>query len=95
MSPKLPRVDCRQLIQTLKHAGFEEQRQRGSHLHLRRASDGKRVTVPVHKGRIVPIGTLRAILRDAGISVEEFHELLKKGRRTRQEGSGSGGEATA
>jgi len=95
MSPKLPRVDCRQLIQTLKHAGFEEQRQRSKHLHLRRASDGKRVTVPVHKGRIVPIGTLRAILRDAGISVEEFHELLKKGRRTKQEGSGSGGEATA
>ena len=95
MSPKLPRVDCRQLIRALKRAGFEEQRRRGSHLHLHRASDGKRVTVPVHKGRIVPIGTLRAILRDAGISVEEFRELLKKGRRTRQEGSGSGSKATA
>lgn len=49
MSPKLPRVDFRQLIRALKRAGFEEQRRRGSHLHLRRASDGKRVTVPVHK----------------------------------------------
>ena len=78
MSPKLPRVDCRQLIWVLKRAGFEEQRQRGSHLHLRRTSDGKRVTVPVHKGRVVPTGTLRAILRDAGISVEEFRELLDK-----------------
>jgi len=37
MSPKLPRVDCRQLVRALKRAGFEEQRQRGSHLHLRRA----------------------------------------------------------
>ncbi len=76
MSPKLPRVDCQRLIRALKRAGFEEQRQRGSHLHMRRESDGKRVTVPVHKGRIVPIGTLRAILRDADISVDEFRELL-------------------
>jgi predicted RNA binding protein YcfA (HicA-like mRNA interferase family) len=43
---------------------------------MRRASDGKRVTVPVHKGRTVPIGTLRAILRDADVSVDEFCELL-------------------
>jgi predicted RNA binding protein YcfA (HicA-like mRNA interferase family) len=76
MSPKLPRVGCRQLVRALKRAGFEEQRQRGSHLHLRRASDGRRVTVPVHQGRTVPVGTLRAILRDADISVDGFHELL-------------------
>jgi predicted RNA binding protein YcfA (HicA-like mRNA interferase family) len=78
MSPKLPRVDCQKLIRALKRAGFEEQRQRGSHLHLRRSHDGKRVTVPVHKGKTVPTGTLRAILRDADISVEEFENLLKK-----------------
>lgn len=76
MSPRLPRVGSRHLVRALKRAGFEEQRQRGSHLHLRRASDGKRVTVPVHQGRTVPVGTLRAILRDAGISVDEFRELL-------------------
>ena len=33
-------------------------------------------SVPVHKGKIVPPGTLRAILRDAEISVEEFRKLL-------------------
>jgi len=76
MSPKLPSVNARQLIRALKKAGFEEQRQRGSHLHLKRDSDGKRVTVPVHKGRSIPTGTLRAILRDADISVEAFLELL-------------------
>jgi len=80
MSPKLPRVDCQQLIRALKRAGYEEQRQRGSHLHLRRERDGKRVTVPVHKGRPVPIGTLRSILRDADISIDEFRQLLKKRR---------------
>ena len=76
MSDKLPRVDCQDLVRALKRAGFVEQRQHGSHLHLRRESDGKRVTVPVHKGRVVPIGTLRAILRDADISIDEFRELL-------------------
>jgi predicted RNA binding protein YcfA (HicA-like mRNA interferase family) len=80
MNPKLPRVNCQQLVRALKRAGYEEQRQRGSHLHLRRESDGRRVTVPVHKGRTVPVGTLRAILRDADISVEEFRDLLKKRR---------------
>ena len=76
MSPKLPSVNARQLIRALKKAGFGEQRQRGSHLHLKRDSDGKRVTVPVHKGRSIPTGTLRAILRDADISVDAFLELL-------------------
>jgi predicted RNA binding protein YcfA (HicA-like mRNA interferase family) len=76
MSDKLPRVDCQDLIRALQRAGFVEQRQRGSHLHLRRESDGRRATVPVHKGRIVPVGTLRAILRDANISIDEFRTLL-------------------
>jgi predicted RNA binding protein YcfA (HicA-like mRNA interferase family) len=76
MSDQLPRVDARQLIRALNRAGFEEQRQRGSHLHLRRESDRKRLTVPVHKGRTIPVGTLRAILRDADITVEEFRDLL-------------------
>jgi len=54
MSDKLLRIDSQQLIRALKRADFEEQRQRGSHLHLKRASDGRRVTVPVHKGRDIP-----------------------------------------
>jgi predicted RNA binding protein YcfA (HicA-like mRNA interferase family) len=78
MSPKIPRVDCQQLIQILKHVGFEEQRQRGSHLHLYRVSDSRRITVPVHKGRIIPIGTLKAILRDADIDNETFFELVNR-----------------
>jgi predicted RNA binding protein YcfA (HicA-like mRNA interferase family) len=76
MKEKLPQVTCRQLIRALKRAGYEEQRQQGSHLHLRRAADGRRVTVPVHPRRNVPPGTLLAILRDADISREEFITLL-------------------
>jgi len=76
MSPKLPQVTCDELVRALKKAGFEEQRQRGSHLHLRRNSDNARVTVPMHPGRSVPAGTLHAILRDAGLTADEFLELL-------------------
>lgn len=77
MSEKLPRVDCQELIRALERAGFVRKRQRGSHLHLWREADRKRVTVPVHKGKIVPVGTLRGILRDADISPEEFRRLLE------------------
>jgi predicted RNA binding protein YcfA (HicA-like mRNA interferase family) len=76
MSEKLPRIDCQQLIQALERVGFVRKRQKGSHLHMWREADKKRVTVPVHKGKTVPQGTLRAILRDADISVEEFLKLL-------------------
>ncbi|MCD6555530.1 MAG: hypothetical protein J7M16_16170 [Anaerolineae bacterium] len=36
--------------------------------------------MPVHKGRTIPTGTLRAILRDADISIDEFQRLLEKRR---------------
>ena len=49
MSEKLPRVDCQQLVHVLEQVGFERKRQKGSHLHLWRERDKKRVTVPMHK----------------------------------------------
>jgi predicted RNA binding protein YcfA (HicA-like mRNA interferase family) len=76
MSEKLPRIDCQQLIRALERVGFVRKLQKGSHLHMWQEADKKRVTVPVHKGKTVPQGTLRAILRDADISVEEFLKLL-------------------
>lgn len=76
MSERLPRIDCQELIRALERAGFSKKRQKGGHLHMWREADKKRLTVPVHKGKIVPPGTLRAILRDADISIEEFRKLL-------------------
>jgi len=76
MSDKLPRVDCLELIRALERAGFVKKRQKGSHLHLWRESDKRRVTVPVHKSKILPTGTLRGILRDADINVDDFRKLL-------------------
>jgi len=69
---KLPSVSSLDLIRIVKKFGFVEQKQKGSHLHLKRKIDKKRITIPIHKNRDIPKGTLAAILKDAGISTDEF-----------------------
>ena len=64
-----------EVLQALRKVGFEETRQRGSHVRLRHP-DGRVVTVPVHPGQEIGRGLLRKIIRDAEISVEEFLSLL-------------------
>ena len=76
MREKLPRVVHKDVVRELDRAGFVVRRQKGSHVHLRRDEDQRRVTVPVHSGRTLPPGTLKGILRDAGIEVEEFRQLI-------------------
>ena len=72
---KLPRglsgADC---VKALEKAGYWVQRQTGSHIHMKGEKPKKRVTVPNHK-QLKP-GTLRSIIRQANMSVEEFMELL-------------------
>jgi len=72
---RLPTVKPRQVVRALKRAGFEEHHQRGSHLYLRHPDSRLMTSVPMHPGDL-PKGTLRAILRQVEISVEEFIELL-------------------
>jgi predicted RNA binding protein YcfA (HicA-like mRNA interferase family) len=76
MSSKLPVVSGREAIKAFVKLGYVVIRQRGSHVRLEHASDGRRkkLTVPEHKnlGR----GLLRKLIRDAEISVEEFNEAL-------------------
>ena len=71
---KLPTdVSGQELVKVLLRVGFIVNRQRGSHMILKRADPSARVVVPNHK-RIRP-GTLRHILNEAGISVERLLEL--------------------
>jgi len=73
----LPVVNGRRVIQALRRAGFVVDRIVGSHHVLAYPGDPTRtVTVPVHSGRDLKPGTLRAIIRQAGFTVEEFAELL-------------------
>lgn len=70
--PKLPRLSGAEVIAALARLGFEQVRQRGSHVVLRRAEKG--CVVPLHKE--LATGTLRGVLRQAGISIEEFMAQL-------------------
>ncbi len=74
---KLPRVRGGEVITALQRAGFHLSHIRGSHHYLRKAEAPGLVVVPVHGGRDLPLGTLRSILRQAGLSVEEFVRLLE------------------
>ena len=76
MPPKLAQVSGDELVRALKRLGFVERRREGSHVHLKRAADNRRLTVPVHRGKTIPPGTLRAILRDADLTIDELNENL-------------------
>lgn len=72
MSPKLPRWTAKQLIRFLKKQGFVEMGQSGSHLHLCHPQTGKKTTVPVHSGKIIGLGLLKAILSQCGVTPKDF-----------------------
>lgn len=70
---KLPRdLSGEEVVRALRRLGFIVRRQVGSHIRLVRGE--ARVTVPAH-GALVP-GTLKSILRQAGVSVEELLAAL-------------------
>ena len=74
--PKLPRVTGKEVIAALKRAGFTQMRVTGSHHHLLNPAKTGIITVSMHAGEIVPPKTLQSILKQAGLTVEEFIELL-------------------
>ncbi len=71
----LPRVSGREVVAALSKASYEKDRQRGSHIVIRQTvHPHRRITVSDHVE--IAKGTLRAILREAGLTVEEFRALL-------------------
>lgn len=76
MTDKLPRVNAADAVRVLEKAGFFQARQSGSH-RIYKNADGKRATVPFHSGKELHPKILKSILRDAGLTVEEFIELMK------------------
>ena len=73
--PAVPSVRGERVVRALEKAGFKVARIAGSH-HIMRHPDGRGTTVPVHHGRDVAMGTLRGILSDSGLTVEELQRLL-------------------
>ncbi|MDX2156349.1 MAG: type II toxin-antitoxin system HicA family toxin [Hyphomicrobiaceae bacterium] len=72
---RLPAVSGAEVVAALKRAGFEVLRIKGSH-HVMAHRDGRRTVVPVHGGSDIKRGLLRKIIDDAGMTVDEFIELL-------------------
>ncbi len=73
--PPVPSVRGEQVVRALEQDGFEVARIHGSHYILRHP-DGRGTTVPVHQRRDVARGTLRGILADIGMTVEQLLRLL-------------------
>ena len=71
---KLPQVSGSDVVRALGKVGFTLRRQHGSHMILRRDNPFAQTVVPNHKQ--IDRGTLRTILRQTGLSVEEFTNLL-------------------
>jgi len=72
---KLPVVSGKQLCKALAKMGYLIDHQTGSHIILRQEDPPhRRLTVPAHSE--IANGTLRAIIRQAGLTVDEFQELL-------------------
>jgi len=75
MSERLPNVNARKLVRVLQRAGFEFQRQKGSHVTLRSAQSRRTVVIPMHSGDLKrPL--LKAILEQAGLDEDEFRAPL-------------------
>jgi len=69
----LPVISGREAVKAFEKAGFRFHHQRGSHIILYHAN-GRHLSVPDHKE--LDRGTLRALIRGAGITVEDFAKLL-------------------
>ncbi len=70
----LPRVSGQQVVTALIRIGFRVRRQHGSHIILRRDNPFGQTVVPNHPE--IDRGTLRAIIRQIGVSVDDFKKLL-------------------
>ena len=70
----LPRISGRDCVKALSRVGFVQRRQHGSHMILRRNEPFTQLVVPDHKE--LDRGTLRAIIRQAGLTLEDFMRLI-------------------
>jgi len=73
---KLGNISGKEAIKAFQKAGWEKVGQVGSHLVLTKPNIRVNLSIPQHKE--LSTGTLRALIRNAGMSVDEFIEFLKR-----------------
>jgi predicted RNA binding protein YcfA (HicA-like mRNA interferase family) len=74
--PRMPRISSKEAIRSLERLGFEQVRQTGSHVVMKKETEEGEIgcVVPLH--RELKVGTLSGILKQSQIDVEEFIENL-------------------
>lgn len=74
--PKLPNLRPRELIKIFQKFGFVVDRQSGSHVILYSSQFRRRIVIPMHV-KDVPSGTLRAIVKQSGLTKDKFIQRIK------------------
>jgi len=73
----LPILKGNEFLALLKRIGFHEIKTKGSHVRMKH-NDGRVTTIPIHKGKDLPKGLIRKIIReDLQITIDEFFEIYK------------------
>ncbi|MBE0415640.1 MAG: type II toxin-antitoxin system HicA family toxin [Dehalococcoidia bacterium] len=72
--PALPLISGREAVRAFERAGWEVKRRRGSHIILTKPGSWASLSIPDH--RELDRGLLRKLIRQAGLTVDEFMELL-------------------
>lgn len=75
MFARLPGLRAKEVIAALEAAGFEIDRQKGSHITLRNLDTGRTTVVPRHSAEL-PRWLMKKIIKDAGLSEDDFRSLL-------------------
>ena len=75
--PRLPVVTGAEVLRALRRGGFTVQRQSGSHVIIHHRERDRTASVPLHSVRTLSPGLLHDIIKQAGLTVNEFRHLLK------------------
>ncbi len=70
----VPRLTASEVISTLRKHGFYRVKTSGGHQKWRNPATGKQVIVAYHKGKILPLGTMKSIIEGSGIPLDFWHE---------------------
>ncbi len=76
--PRLPRAPGKEHLRAFLRAGWVLDRVEGSHHILIKYGCDAELSIPVHQGKIVSLGTLKGLIGDAGLTNEEYIELFHK-----------------
>lgn len=75
--PELPVLKLREVLSALSKLGFQQVSQKGSHMKLKKFAGGKAFVVIVPSHGEIRRGTLKAIIRQSGATLEEFLKALE------------------